>query len=155
MSTGWSHDCTGCPRKNLLWTNIVLVYTQIHIMHISEHSYGLPSTVDSLGRKLTATNQSMTSLINNNTVLKSQKTKLKKKVKSLQQALTLIQELYPTLLKELDEHVETMGSHRNLMVKKIVGCFVAMRSKHFCKQFNRQTVKVRVQLSKLISFKNQ
>ena len=70
-------------------------------------------------------------------------------------ACTLIQDLYPTLLKELDEHVETMGSHRNLMVKKIVGCFVAMRSKHFCKQFNRQTVKVRVQLSKLILFKNQ
>ena len=119
---------------------IVLVYTQIHIMHISEHSYGMPSTVDSLGRKLTATNQSMTSLINNNTVLKSQKTKLKKKVKSLQQALTLIQELYPTLLKELNEHVETMGSHRNQMAKKIVGCSVAMQAKHFFKQFNRQTV---------------
>ena len=132
---------------------IVLVYTQIHIMHISENSYGLPSTEDSLGRKLTATNQSMTSLINNNTVIKSQNTKLKK-VKSLQQALTLIQELYPTLLKELDEHVETMGSHRNLMAKKIVGCSVAMRAKHFFKQFNRQTVKVRVQLSKLILFKN-
>ena len=41
-------------------------------MHISEHLYGMPSTVESLGRKLTATNQSMNSLINNNTGLKSQ-----------------------------------------------------------------------------------
>jgi hypothetical protein len=33
-------------------------------------------------------------------------------------ACTLIHELYPNLLKELDDHVETMGSHRNLIVKR-------------------------------------
>lgn len=70
-------------------------------------------------------------------------------------ACTLIQELYPNLLKELDDHVETMGSHRNLMVKKIVGCYVALRAKHFCKHFNTQSVKIRVQLSKLVLFKHQ
>ena len=44
----------------------------------------MPSTVESLGRKLTATNQSMNSLINNNTGLKSKNTKLKKKMKSVE-----------------------------------------------------------------------
>jgi hypothetical protein len=70
-------------------------------------------------------------------------------------ASTLIQELYPTLLIELDDHVEIMGSHRILMIKKIVGCYVAMRVKHFCRQFNMQSLKVRVQLSKLVLFKHQ
>ena len=70
-------------------------------------------------------------------------------------ACTLIQDLYPSLLKGLDDHLETMGPHRNLMVKKIVGCYVALRAKHFCKHFNMQSVKVRVQLSKLILFKHQ
>jgi hypothetical protein len=31
---------------------------------------------------------------------------------------SVVHELHPTLLKELDEHVETMGSHDNLMLKK-------------------------------------
>jgi hypothetical protein len=70
-------------------------------------------------------------------------------------ACNLIQELYPRLLKELNDHVETMGSHRNLLVKKIVGCYVALRVKHFCKQYNIQSVKIRVELSKLILFKHQ
>ncbi len=55
---------------------------------------------------------------------------------------------HPTLLIELDDHVEIMGSHRILMIKKIVGCYVAMRVKHFCRQFNMQSLKFRVQLSK-------
>ena len=67
----------------------------------------------------------------------------------------LIHELYPTLLKELDNHLETMGSHRNLMIKKIVGCYVALRAKHLCRQFNLKSMKVRVHLSKLILFKHQ
>ena len=33
----------------------------------------------------------------------------------------VIQELFPSLVTELDEHVQTIGSHCNLMVKKIVG----------------------------------
>jgi ribosomal protein S17E len=70
-------------------------------------------------------------------------------------ACSLIQELYPTLLRELDNHVGIMGSHRNLMIKKVVGCYIALHVKHFCKQFNKQSVKVRVQLSKLILFKHQ
>lgn len=70
-------------------------------------------------------------------------------------ACTLIQELYPNLLEELDEHLGIMGSHRNLMIKKVVGCYIALRVKHFCKQYNDQSVKVRVQLSKLILFKHQ
>ena len=70
-------------------------------------------------------------------------------------ACTLIQELFPNLLEELDEHLGIMGSHRNLMIKKVVGCYIAWRVKHFCKQYNDQSVKVRVQLSKLILFKHQ
>ena len=61
---------------------------------------------------------------------------------------------HPTLLSQLDDHCE-VGSHRNLMIKKIVGCFISMRCKHFAKEHNQQNVKVRVQLSKLILFKNQ
>lgn len=70
-------------------------------------------------------------------------------------ASTIVQELYPKLLKELDDHVDIMGSHRNLIMKKIVGCYIALRVKHFCKQYNMQNVKVRIQLTKLILFKNQ
>jgi hypothetical protein len=70
-------------------------------------------------------------------------------------ACSLIQELYPTLLRELDNYVGIMGSHRNLMIKKVVGCYIALRVKQFCKQLNKQSVKVRVQLSKLILFKHQ
>jgi hypothetical protein len=68
---------------------------------------------------------------------------------------SVVHELHPTLLKELDEHVETMGSHRNLMLKKIVGCYTSLRVKHFCKELNMKSVKVRVQLSKLVLFKHQ
>jgi hypothetical protein len=70
-------------------------------------------------------------------------------------ACSLIQELYPALLEELDNHLGIMGSHRNLMIKKVVGSFIALRMKHFCKQFNNESIKVRVQLSKLILFKHQ
>lgn len=70
-------------------------------------------------------------------------------------ASTIVQELYPKLLKELDDHVDIMGSHRNLIMKKIVGFYIALRVKHFCKQYNMQNVKVRIQLTKLILFKNQ
>jgi hypothetical protein len=65
---------------------------------------------------------------------------------------TVVHELHPTLLKELDKHVETAGSHRNLMLKKIVGCYTSLRVKHFCKEFNMKSVKVRVQLSKFVLF---
>jgi len=71
------------------------------------------------------------------------------------QASKIIKDLHPSLLLGLDNHVETMGSHRNLMIKKILGCYISMRAKHFCKEYNRQAVKVRVQLSKLILLKNQ
>jgi hypothetical protein len=68
---------------------------------------------------------------------------------------SVVHELHPTLLKELDEHVQTMGSHRNLMLKKIVRCYTSLRVKHFCKEFNMKSVQVRVQLSKLVLFKHQ
>ncbi len=42
---------------------------------------------------------------------------------------SVVHELHPTLLKELDEHVEAMGSHDNLMLKKIVGCYTLLRVK--------------------------
>jgi hypothetical protein len=61
-------------------------------------------------------------------------------------ASSLTQELYPTLLRELDNNVGIMGSHCNLMIEKVVGCYIALRVKHFCKQFIKQSVKVRVQL---------
>ena len=64
-------------------------------------------------------------------------------------------DLHPSLLIELNEHVDTLGSHRNNMIKQILGCYVSLRAKHFCREFSRQSVKIRVQLSKLIFFKNQ
>ncbi len=82
--------------------------------------------------------------------------KIKDKVQVISlKVSTLIQELYSTLLIELEDHVEIMGSHRILMIKKIVGCYVAIRLKHFCRQFNMQSLKFRVQLSKLVLFKHQ
>ena len=59
---------------------------------------------------------------------------------------------------ELDAHVDDvglLGSHRNLLVRKIVCSFVTMKAKHFCKEKNAVDVKIRMQLSKLILFKNQ
>ena len=45
-----------------------------------------------------------------------------------------------------------IGSFLNL---KIVGCYVSLRARQSCKLSNQRDVKVRVQLSKLILFKNQ
>jgi hypothetical protein len=42
---------------------------------------------------------------------------------------SVVHELHPTLLKELNGHVATMGSHGNLMLKKIVGCYTPLRVK--------------------------
>ena len=62
-----------------------------------------------------------------------------------------------SLFQGLDDHVEVsvLGSHRNKLIRRIVGYFVTMRAKHFCKEKNSVDVKVRMQLSKLILFKNQ
>jgi hypothetical protein len=49
------------------------------------------------------------------------------KVKNLVNVISLkacaFPDSYPTLLKELDSHVGAMGSHRNLMIKKVAGCY--------------------------------
>ena len=71
------------------------------------------------------------------------------------QVCNIVNELHPDLFQNLDKHVENLGSHKNKMVKKIVSLFVTMRAKHHCKLQNSQSTKVRVQLSKLILFKNQ
>ena len=50
------------------------------ILHLSEHSYAMPSTMQSIGKKLAQTKKSMAKLIKQNAMLKC-------KVKSLQEAL--------------------------------------------------------------------
>ena len=46
---------------------------------------------------------------------------------------------HPSLLSWLDDHCE-VGSHRNLMIKKKVGCFISMSCKYVCKEHNHQNV---------------
>ena len=67
----------------------------------------------------------------------------------------IINDLYPTLFNEVDDHVEIGGSHKNILVKKIVACFVTLKSHHITKSVNKSEISIRVQSSKLILFKNQ
>ena len=71
------------------------------------------------------------------------------------QTCLAINEAHPNLMKELENHVGNLGSHKNILVKKIVGCYVSLRGKQSCKILNAQAPKVRMQLSKLILFKNE
>jgi regulator of replication initiation timing len=57
------------------------------LFHFSEHAYAMPSTVESIGRKLAEAKESLTDLIDKNARLKNRNSKLKKRVKTLQEAL--------------------------------------------------------------------
>ena len=71
------------------------------------------------------------------------------------QTYKVISELYPSMFSELESHIGAFGNHKVIIVKKIVGCNVSLRARQSCKLSNQRDVKVRVQLSKLILFKNQ
>jgi regulator of replication initiation timing len=59
----------------------------VYIFNFSEHAYAMPSTVESIGRKLAETKKTLTSLVGKNASLKNRNSKLKKRVKTLQGAL--------------------------------------------------------------------
>ena len=71
------------------------------------------------------------------------------------QTYKVICELHPEMFSQLENHVGAFGSHKSIVVKKIVGCYASLRAKHSCKLENQKNPKIRVQLSKLILFKNQ
>ena len=47
----------------------------------------------------------------------------------------------------------TLGSHKFLMIKNIVGCYVSMRGRRSAKMLNEK--KIRMQITKIILLKNQ
>ncbi len=61
----------------------------------------------------------------------------------------------PDIFQSLDDHVETLGSHRSKLIEKICACYISLRSNHYCSEQNKKTPKIRVASSKLILFKNQ
>jgi hypothetical protein len=69
---------------------IFLILTHLFIMYVlvSEHAYAMPSTVESLGKKLAETKESVDVLVNKTALQRTNKCRLQKKIKSLQEALT-------------------------------------------------------------------
>jgi hypothetical protein len=67
----------------------------------------------------------------------------------------IIHEKYPEMFHSLDNHVQTMGSHRTKIIEKISSCYISMRSHHYCSELNKQKPKIRVKCSKLILFQHQ
>ena len=67
----------------------------------------------------------------------------------------VVAEAHPHILEALDGHMGTLGSHKNGLIRKIVGCYVSMRGRRSTKMFNEQNPKIRMQMSKIILFKNQ
>jgi hypothetical protein len=71
------------------------------------------------------------------------------------QVKKIIQEKYPDMLSELDDHIQTMGSHRTQLIEKICSCYISIRSKHYCSELSKKNIKIRVHSSKLVLFKHQ
>ena len=67
----------------------------------------------------------------------------------------VVAETHPHLLVELNEHMGTLGSHKYLMIKNIVGCYISMRGRRSAKMLNENSPKIRMQMTKIILFKNQ
>ena len=77
-------------------------------------------------------------------------------VKKIQiETCKVVAETHPHLLEVLDEHMGTLGSHKFLMIKNIVGCYISMRGRRSAKMLNENSPKIRMQMTKLILFKNQ
>ena len=90
-----------------------------------------------------------------------QKSVLKEKRIIEKMSLTVtnvIEEKRPDLFSALDTHTDDISiSHKVAMIHKIVGCFVTIRLKHFCKPLNAPNFDkyIRKTRSKLILFENQ
>ena len=66
-----------------------------------------------------------------------------------------VYDMHPDLFSDLPDHMESfMGTHQNLLIKKIVSCFMALRLKHHLRE-QVTDVSIRIQLSKLILYKNK
>lgn len=59
-----------------------------------------------------------------------------------------VHDLFPSLFRDLSDH------HQNLLIKKIVQCFITLRLKHYMREM-KTDVCVRRSLSKLILYKGQ
>ena len=71
------------------------------------------------------------------------------------QACKVVTETHPHLLAVLDEHLGTWGSHKFLMIKNIVACYISMRGRQSAKLYNQKYPKLRMHMSKMILFKNE
>ena len=76
--------------------------------------------------------------------------------------MNILNSRHPNLFSILDSHVdkerlEKSISHRILMIKKIVSCYLSLRLKHLCKEKNSIEFDKRFKRksSKLVHFKNQ
>ena len=66
-----------------------------------------------------------------------------------------VHDMHPDLFVDLPNHMESfMGTHQNRLIKKIVSCFMALRLKHHLREEDTD-VSIRIQLSKLILYKNK
>lgn len=92
---------------------------------------------------------------NNNESVKGVRFCLFPKDTALKETCRVVAEAHPHILEALDGHMGTLGSHKNGLIRKIVGCYVSMRGRRSAKMFNEQNPKIRMQMSKIILFKNQ
>ena len=68
---------------------------------------------------------------------------------ALKETCRVVAEAHPHILEALDGHMGTLGSHKNGLIRKIVGCYVSMRGRRSAKMFNEQNPKIRMQMSKI------
>ena len=66
----------------------------------------------------------------------------------------------PFFLSELNSHMQhlnSIGTHRNIFIKKVIKCYVSLKLKHIAKQKTEKLHKKKVRhvYSKLVLFKNQ
>ena len=112
----------------------------------------------SLNLVVKITNSCIEEVKNNSNILQH-----KNIVQSTQRnVMNILNSRHPNLFSILDTHVdkeriENSLSHRILMIKKIVSCYLSLRLKHLCKEKNSIEFDKRFKRksSKLIHFKNQ
>ena len=59
--------------------------------------------------------------------------------------LRILNSRYPKIFSQLDSHVDPsnlfkLESHKSLMIKKVISCYLSIRLKHFCKEYNENVL---------------
>ena len=74
------------------------------------------------------------------------------------QVFGILYSRHPRLLSELDSHIDVESpSHRVAMIKKVIHCYLCVKLKHDCREFNQNSLnkKIRRNLTKNILFQGQ